>query len=142
VTSSFERFGRMRFDDLQSARRYNAVRAYTQSKLATVLFTYELAERLAGTGVTVNCVHPGLVATDLMRDWPRWVRALYEPFLLTPEEGARAVLRLASAPELSGVTGRYFDRGRERRSSRPSYDLAARKRLWRVSEELTGAAWG
>jgi NAD(P)-dependent dehydrogenase (short-subunit alcohol dehydrogenase family) len=142
VTSTFERFGRIRFDDLQSARRYGAVRAYNQSKLATVLFTYELAERLAGTGVTANCVHPGLVATDLMRDWPRWLRALYEPFLLTPEHGARAVIHVATAPELEGVTGKYFHRARETRSSRRSYDVEARRRLWRVSEELTGAVWG
>ncbi len=139
VTSRLERWGRIRLDDLQSQRRYGRTRAYSQSKLANVLFTYELAERLRGTGVTVNCIHPGFVATELMRDLPRWVRRVYEPFLSTPERGARGVVHLATAPELEGVTGRYFERdGVERRSSRQSYDAALRAELWRVSEKLTG----
>ncbi len=143
VTSKFERAGRIDFDDLQATRRYSAFRAYAQSKLANVLFTYELAERLRGTGVTVNCLHPGLVATDLMRDYPRWLRALWERFLLTLEEGASTAVYLASSPAVSGVTGRYFERGgRERRTSRRSYDGATRERLWRVSAELTGIGEG
>ena len=138
VTSIFERMGRIHFQDLQLERGYNAIRAYTQSKLANILFTYALAERLKGAGVTVNCVHPGLVATDLMRDLPRWVRAIYEPFLSTPERAAAAIVRLASAPELSTVTGRYFAGTRDTRSSGRSYDVETRERLWRVSETLTG----
>jgi NAD(P)-dependent dehydrogenase (short-subunit alcohol dehydrogenase family) len=139
VASKFERFGRIAFDDLQLTRRYSATRAYNQSKLANVLFTYELARRLEGTGVTVNCVHPGLVATELMREWPVWMRAAWGRLLLTPEEGARGVVWLASAPEVEGVTGRYFERvGRAARSSRRSYDEEVRERLWRVSVEMTG----
>jgi retinol dehydrogenase-14 len=137
ITSGFERLGRINFDDLDLRRGYNGLRAYTQSKLANVLFTYALAERLEGSGVTANCIHPGLVATDLMRDLPRWMRALYEPFLATPERAAAPIVRLASAPELWVVTGRYFDRTREALSSRRSYDRDTRERLWRVSEELT-----
>lgn len=140
VTSKYERWGRMDFDDLELARRYTAFRAYSRSKLANVLFAYELAERLRGSGVTSNCVHPGLVATDLMRDLPRWLRALYEPFLLTPEQAARFVLRLAVSPELAGVTGRYFERDHEARSSRQSYEEQLRKRLWEVSENLVRRA--
>ncbi|HEX6533672.1 MAG TPA: SDR family oxidoreductase [Gemmatimonadaceae bacterium] len=139
VTSKFERFGRIAFDDLQLARRYSATRAYNQSKLANVLFTYELARRLEGTGVTANCVHPGLVATRLMREWPAWMRALWGRFLLMPEKGAEGVVWLASTPAVEGVTGRYFEReGREARSSRRSYDGELRERLWRVSAEMTG----
>jgi NAD(P)-dependent dehydrogenase (short-subunit alcohol dehydrogenase family) len=142
VTSAFERFGRMDasmgVDEIRSGRHYSAFGAYTRSKLANVLFTYELAERLRGTGVTANCVHPGLVATDLMRDWPLWLRRLWEPFLLTPEAGARAVVWAATAPELDRVTGRYFARTREARSSRRSRDVELRHRVWRVSEELVG----
>jgi retinol dehydrogenase-14 len=149
VTSWFERFGRIDFAALRTRqvvppRRYGALRAYTSSKLANVLFTYELAEQLAGTGVTANCVHPGLVATDLMRDWPRWMRRLWDRFLLTPEEGARPVIWLAAAPEAGGITGRCFGPARtgarQIRSSPRSYDVAARRRLWQVSEELTGIA--
>jgi NAD(P)-dependent dehydrogenase (short-subunit alcohol dehydrogenase family) len=139
VTSAFERLGRIRWDDLQSSRRYFGVRAYAQSKLAMTMFTYELAERLAGHGVTVNCVHPGLVATDLMRDLPRWMRRVYEPFLKTPEAGARGLVWLASAKEVEDVSGRYFVETQERRSSRRSYDAERRGRLWGVSEELTAA---
>jgi NAD(P)-dependent dehydrogenase (short-subunit alcohol dehydrogenase family) len=137
VTSGFERLGRIHFDDLDLRRGYNGIRAYTQSKLANVLFTYALAERWQGSGVTANCIHPGLVATDLMRDLPRWMRALYESFLSTPERAAVPIVRLASAPELWAVTGRYFDRTREALSSRRSYDIDARERLWRVSEQIT-----
>lgn len=144
VTSEFERFGRIAFGDLQGTRRYVGLLAYTQSKLANVLFTHELAARLAGSGVTANCVCPGLVATDLMRDrswWsPRWLRALWGRVLLTPEEGAEASIHAAAAPELEGVSGQCIDRrGRRLRTSRRSYDAAARERLWRVSEELTTA---
>jgi NAD(P)-dependent dehydrogenase (short-subunit alcohol dehydrogenase family) len=147
VTSEFERFGRVAFGNLQGERRWVGLLAYTQSKLANVLFTYELAARLAGTGVTANCVYPGLVATDLMRDrlwWsPRWLRALWGKVLLTPQEGARASVYAATAPELAGVTGQCFDRhGQRVRTSRRSYDVAARERLWRVSEELTGVDGG
>ena len=147
VTSEFERFGRVAFGNLQGERRYVGLLAYTQSKLANVLFTYELAARLAGTGVTANCVYPGLVATDLMRDRllfrAPWLRALWGRVLLSPEAGAKASVYAASAPEVRGVTGRCFDRrGREVRTSRRSYDVVARERLWRVSEELTGVGSG
>jgi NAD(P)-dependent dehydrogenase (short-subunit alcohol dehydrogenase family) len=144
VTSVFERFGRLSLGDVRKARRWGALLAYTRSKLANVLFTYELAERLAGTGVTANCVDPGLVATDLMREHalfrPRWLRALWSRVLLAPEAGARAAVYAASAPELVGVTGQCFDRnGRRLRTSRRSRDVELRRRLWRTSAELTGA---
>ncbi|MFN2564206.1 MAG: SDR family oxidoreductase [Gemmatimonadaceae bacterium] len=143
VTSWFERLGRIDFDDLHAERRrYGALRAYYQSKLANALFTYELAERLAGTGITVNCVDPGLVATDLLRDrawWsPQWLRPVWRTFLLSPERAARAAIDVASAAELAGVTGQCFGiRGRPKRTSRRSHDLATRHWLWRVSTELT-----
>jgi NAD(P)-dependent dehydrogenase (short-subunit alcohol dehydrogenase family) len=144
VTSAFERFGRIAFGDLQGARRHVGVLAYTQSKLANILFTYELAARLAGAGITANCVDPGLAATDLMRDHvlfrPRWLRAFWSRVLITPDEGACAAVYAASAPELRHVTGQCFDRkGRPVRTSRRSRDRATRERLWRMSAELTGA---
>ena len=146
VTSWFERLGRIDFDDLHAERkRYSALGAYYQSKLANALFTYELAERLAGTGVTVNCVDPGLAATDLLRDrlwWsPRWLQPFWRATLLSPERGARAAIHAAAAPQLEGVTGRCFGGGgRPRRTSRRSRDPAAQKRLWEVSGRLTGLA--
>jgi NAD(P)-dependent dehydrogenase (short-subunit alcohol dehydrogenase family) len=146
VTSWFERFGRIDFDDLHADRkRYGALAAYYQSKLANALFTYELAERLAGTGVTVNCVDPGLAATDLLRDrawWsPRWLQPLWRAFLSSPGRAARAAIYAGSASELAAATGQCFGvDGRARRTSRRSRDVAARKQLWDVSAGLTGLA--
>jgi NAD(P)-dependent dehydrogenase (short-subunit alcohol dehydrogenase family) len=143
VASMFERFGFIAFDDIQWTRRWIGPLAYAQSKLANVLFTYELAERLAGTGITANCVDPGLVATDLMREHvlfrPRWLKAVWGRVLATPAAGARAAVHAASAPEITTVTGKCFDRyGRPIRTSRQSRNPQSRARLWALSETLTG----
>jgi NAD(P)-dependent dehydrogenase (short-subunit alcohol dehydrogenase family) len=143
VISMFERFGRIDFRDLQGERSWIGPLAYAQSKLANVLFTYELASRLAGKGITANCVDPGLVATDLMREHvlfrPRWLKAVWGRVLSTPERGARSAIYAASAPELETVTARCFDRrGRPMRTSRQSRNIATQERLWRVSADLTG----
>jgi NAD(P)-dependent dehydrogenase (short-subunit alcohol dehydrogenase family) len=128
-------------------------RAYNQSKLANVLFTYELARRLEGTGVTANCLHPGMVATRAASGSPGIVWRLinrYRPFLvnsllgmprtflLTPEQGAETLVFLASSPEVEGITGKYFVRKVEAKSSRESYDPVLAERLWRLDEELVG----
>jgi NAD(P)-dependent dehydrogenase (short-subunit alcohol dehydrogenase family) len=136
--------GIINFDDLQGERRYERLAAYAQSKLANVLFTYELARRLAGTRVTSNALHPGDVATNLGID-NGWVRVkarnLLKRTLISPEEGAATSIHLASSPDVEGVTGRYFVDCTETRSSEASYDRATASRLWRVSEELTGIRW-
>jgi NAD(P)-dependent dehydrogenase (short-subunit alcohol dehydrogenase family) len=142
VASDAHRWGRLRFDDLMGTRAYDGWTAYAQSKLANVAFTYELARRLAGTGVTANCLHPGLVATGFANAGPTTIRILSRvarPFLRSPGTGAATSIYLASAPELTGVSGRYFASRRERRSSKASYDEAIAARLWRVSEELIEA---
>lgn len=146
VASMFERFGRFDFEDPQGERRWIGPLAYSQSKLANVLFTFELATRLAGTGITANCVDPGLVATDLMREHvlfrPRWLKAVWGRVLSTPERGARAAVYAASAPELATVTGRCFDRrGRTITTSRRSRTPAMRERLWALSERLAGVTF-
>jgi NAD(P)-dependent dehydrogenase (short-subunit alcohol dehydrogenase family) len=140
VSSEAQRQGTINFDDLHGERRYSGMRAYGQSKLANVLFTYELARRLQGTGVTANCLHPGVVATGFGRNNSGIFKLLVQiasPFLLTPEKGARTTVYLATSPEVEGVTGKYFDKSREKKSIPESYDLAIAKRLWEVSEELT-----
>ena len=139
VASRVERMGRIHFDDLQLEHPYGPVRAYAQSKLANIMFTYELAARLAGTGVTANCLHPGYVNTGLMRESPDWMRALWRPFLPDADRGAATALYLAAAPNVATVTGGYFECCRPARSSRRSYDVAARRRLWDMSAALTGA---
>jgi NAD(P)-dependent dehydrogenase (short-subunit alcohol dehydrogenase family) len=129
------------FDDLQGERGYDATRAYSQSKLANILFTYELSRRLRGTGVTANCLHPGVIGTKLLADYmgvPVAGGALARTFGASPEEGADTILFLASSPEVEGVSGKYFERRLPRRSSPQSYDEAAARRLWQLSEQLTG----
>jgi retinol dehydrogenase-12 len=131
------------FDDLMGQKQYNGWRAYKQSKLANLLFTYELARRLEGTGVTVNALHPGWVATGFGKDngWKgRLLHFASGLFALSPEKGARTMVYLATAPEVADVSGRYFVREQARSSSAQSNDTAAARRLWEVSEQLTGLA--
>ncbi|HEV8652081.1 MAG TPA: SDR family oxidoreductase [Actinomycetes bacterium] len=140
VSSDAHQRARIDFDDLQAERSYS-VAVYGRSKLANLLFTYELARRLQGTGVTVNALHPGVVATRFGTNNGRVIRLLHpllRPFLISPEQGARTVVHLATSSEVEGVTGSYFVKERPSSSSRASYDTAAAERLWRVSEEMTG----
>src|SRR3712207_4962309 len=118
------------FRNVMLKRGYRGMKAYTQSKLAQVMFTFELAERLRGTGVTVNALHPATLMNTKI------VRQTFGHASSTVQEGTEAVMRLAASPELEGVTGRYFDGTREARASRQAYDVGARKRLWDLSEKL------
>ena len=142
VASEAHRFARtIDFDDLGHERRYRGMRVYGHSKLANILFTYELARRLAGTSVTANCAHPGGVGTRLGQNNGRiavLLTGLLRPLLRTPEKGAATSVWLASSPAVEGVSGRYFKSCREARSSRLTYDAEVARRLWDVSERLTG----
>lgn len=133
---------RIDFDDLQGERSYSGARAYNQSKLANVLFTYELARRLQATLVTANALHPGVVRTSFGAEDPAGVQRLLVPFLRpfmkAPAQGAATSSHLASAPDLEQVTGRYFVNSKSKRSSERSYDEAAVARLWQVSAALVG----
>jgi len=129
------------FDDLQTRRRYSAMAVYARSKLANMLFTEELARRLAGRGVTANSLHPGTVATGYARDGDAsgvlaFGIKVIKPFILTPEKGARTSVYLASSPEVAGVTGQYFVKCRAKVPSDAARDGAAAARLWSVSEAL------
>jgi NAD(P)-dependent dehydrogenase (short-subunit alcohol dehydrogenase family) len=142
VTSAAHQYDSMNFDDLGFKRGYVGIRAYARSKLANLLFTYELPLRLAGSQVTVNAVHPGHVATDIWTtSFPfigpalKWVMGL---FALTPEQGADTVIYLASSPEVEGTTGKYFVAREAVPSSPLSYDERVAQRLWQISEDLTG----
>lgn len=136
VSSGAEAYGPIDFDDLQSEKGYRGFAVYGKTKLMNVLFTYELASRLSGTGVTANCLHPGTVATDMLRQLPWWLYALISPFLSTPEQGAETPVFLASSPSVDGVSGGYYEKRKAKRSSRRSYDASARQRLWAISEAL------
>ncbi len=139
LSSKLHYSGRMVWDDLMFEKRaYGPVEAYNQSKLANVLFTLALSRRLAGTGVTVNAVHPGVVATELARGYPAFAVKLFHLFLLTPAQGAACTLHVATSPELEGVSGRYFEKSRAKEPAAAAKDEAAQERLWALSEALTG----
>jgi retinol dehydrogenase-14 len=142
VSSDAQRLGRIDFDDLQGERSWSGQRAYNQSKLANVLFTYELARRLRGSGVTANVLHPGIVRTGFGAEDPGRIQRVIMPFaplvMKTPERGALTSIHLASSPEVEGVTGQFFANGKARRSSKRSYDQDDARRLWRVSAGLVG----
>jgi len=140
VSSGAQSNGTIDFDGLQGEKGYKGTKAYSQSKLANVLFTYELARRLEGTGVTANCVHPGAVRTNFGSGssglFGFMVRAS-RPLMISPEKGAETSIYLASSPEVEGVSGKYFIKKAEARSSDESYDETVARRLWEVSAELT-----
>lgn len=144
VSSGAHPMGKLDFADLQGERRYSGQAAYNQSKLANVVFTYELARRLAGTGVTANVLHPGVVRTGFAAEDPSTVWKVFlpviRPLLKTPVQGAATSVYLASAAEVEGVSGEYFVGSKPRRSSRASYDTEAAARLWRISADLVGVS--
>jgi NAD(P)-dependent dehydrogenase (short-subunit alcohol dehydrogenase family) len=120
------------FDDPMLERGYDAMRAYSMSKLAQIMFTFELAERFSDTGVSVNALHPAsLMDTKMVQD-------TFGYTMSTVEEGAKATVHLVASPDLEGVTGRYFDGRREARANGQAYDKEARQTLWELSEELCG----
>lgn len=142
IASGAHKVGKIHFDDIHLKRGYNVVKAYSQSKLANVLFTRELADRLKNRGITVNCCHPGAVATNMgvSRDtgFGKTVTGLLKPFFQTPEEGASTAIFLAADDSVADVTGEYFYRCRIASSSGRSQDTELAQKLFRLSEELTG----
>jgi retinol dehydrogenase-14 len=135
VSSGVQAMGKIDFDDLQSVRGYGEIRVYNASKLANILFTYELARRLEGTGVTANAVEPGFIKTNLKVPFPF---SIFSFMRGKPVDGARPTIFLASSPEVKGVSGAFFsNKGVAIKSSKITYDNAVAKRLWNVSAELT-----
>ncbi len=131
TVSSMAHARQIDFDNLQGEKGYSGYGAYSLSKLCNILFTFELAEKLKGTGVTANCLHPGVINTKLLRaGWGMGGAPV--------EEGARTSVYLATAPELEGVTGKYFSNLRETRPAAIAYDEKVRRKLWELSEAMTG----
>lgn len=128
VSSQMHSRSKLDLDDLQNKHSYNAWDAYSQSKLANLYFTYELARRLEKSEVTVNALHPGVVATNFGRSSSG----------ISPEEGAQTPVYLATSPEVTSISGKYYRDKRETSSSDNSYDREAARRLWEISERLTG----
>ncbi len=143
VASTAHRGGSLDFDDLQSEKSYNGMRIYGTSKLCNILFTSELARRLEGTGVTANSLHPGTVRTGFGQDgdargFMKVGLALIRPFILSPAKGARTQIHVASSPEVEGKSGLYWSRSRPSKPTKAAQDDQAARRLWEVSEQLTG----
>jgi NAD(P)-dependent dehydrogenase (short-subunit alcohol dehydrogenase family) len=141
VASDAHSAARLDLDDPNLEHGWNSWRSYANSKLANILFTRELARRLHGTGVTANCAHPGVVRTGFGRDARPLLRlgvTLARPFLLPPERGADTIVYLASSPDVADETGGYYVKRQRREPSAAARDDAAARKLWQVSEELTG----
>jgi len=140
VSSASHKSGYIQMDDLQGEKHNRSMRAYPQSKLAIVLFTYELARRLQGTGVTANCLDPGFVATNIGQTGAslpvRLLIKLIRSFGTSPEKGAKTSIYLASSPEVEGVTGKYFVKSLPKRSAAISYDESLQRQLWEQSAKL------
>ncbi len=142
VSSDAHQMGKMDFSDLQLQQKYGAWKSYGQSKLANILFTKELARRLAGTGVTVNALHPGVVATSFAANngmIGQVLRKAMNLFSISPEKGAETTLYLATSPDVSKITGEYFDKKAITRSSAESNNPAVAQKLWEASEQLVQA---
>jgi NAD(P)-dependent dehydrogenase (short-subunit alcohol dehydrogenase family) len=141
VASNLHRTAQLDFDDLQyERRRYVPMQAYSQSKLANMVWSAELARRLAGTKVTSNALHPGIIASNISSTGPGWMRfgmKLVAPFLLSPDKGAETTLHVATSPDLEGVTGKYFEKKKPCEPGAAALDASAGPRLWAISEELT-----
>ncbi|XP_076051845.1 retinol dehydrogenase 13-like isoform X1 [Oratosquilla oratoria] len=145
VSSVAHTRGKINFEDLNSANNYDAADAYAQSKLANILFTLELAQRLKGTGVTSNAVHPGIVNTDLSRHMSiakSWIAAVFARpilwlFLKTPRQGAQTTIYAALSQDLQAVSGKYYSNQEETELSKDAQDMAAARRLWAISEHWT-----
>jgi NAD(P)-dependent dehydrogenase (short-subunit alcohol dehydrogenase family) len=146
LASAAQGMGSINFDDLMGERKYSGQSAYNQSKLANVMFTYELARRLEGTGVTATAVHPGMTNTGFSAEDPSRVFAplvaLMRPFMRKPAKGAETPVYLASSAAAEGVSGQYFADRAPKESNPTSYDRAITGRLWQASAELVGVATG
>jgi len=134
VTSGMH-YGTINFDDIEFKQKFSGAKAYRQSKLGLILYTRFLAKKLEGTGVTVNCVHPGMNKTDLGRDAGGFSQMIFKLMGKDPKIGAETSIYLSSSPDVENITGEYFAKKKIKRSSKESYDMDLAKKLWDVSEK-------
>lgn len=141
VSSVAHTWSDIQFDDLMFEKKYNPMKAYGQSKLANILFTRELARRLNGKGVTANCLHPGAVNTRFGSEFKGVFKAgieLFRPFMVSPQKAAETPVYLATSSDVEGISGAYFVKKRQAKTSRAAQDMEKARKLWEISEKLTG----
>ena len=139
IASGLHTYGRIDFDDLQLEKNYGGLRAYGTSKMALIMFAYELAEKLANTGVTVNCLSPGMVRTNLGRDGNLIIKSIWKLiglFAKSPAKASEYVYYLAMSHEVEGISGKYFKWYKMEKTALETYDAEVRKRLWKVTERI------
>jgi NAD(P)-dependent dehydrogenase (short-subunit alcohol dehydrogenase family) len=138
VSSSAHAGAEINFRDIEFKKEFPRMKAYSQSKLANILFTRLLAEKLTGSGVTVNCLHPGVVYTSIYRNINPVMRSFFRLAMISPEKGAKTSIFLASSPDVENISGEYFAKKKIAHSNKESHDLIIAERLWNLSEEYTG----
>ncbi len=138
VSSTAHKYAKMNFDDLEGEKRWDSMKSYAQSKLANIFFTRKLARELEGTGVTVNCLHPGVVSTHLFDNMPGFFRRIFGLFMISPEKGAETSIFLATSPEVENISGAYFKKKKRAKTTRHAEDMKAADILWEVSKEYCG----
>ncbi len=138
VSSMIHKRTRMKFNDLEKKKRWSSMHAYAQSKLANVLFTRKLARDLEGSGVTVNCLHPGVVNTRLFDQMPSFMLKVFQWFMISPEKGAQTTIHLATSPALNGISGEYFAKNKVAKTTRHAKDMKVAEQLWEASEVYCG----
>ena len=138
IVSELYKSGSLDFSDLMLENGYKAGDAYANSKLAAVLYTAELAKKIKGQGITVNALHPGVLATSSFRDYPNFVVKLLNMFLENPEKGGERIAYLATSDEVADITGKYFYKTEEREIDASVYGSETAEKLWQIAEELTG----
>jgi NAD(P)-dependent dehydrogenase (short-subunit alcohol dehydrogenase family) len=143
VASDAHQFSKIDFNYLNMKNKYNPMKVYGITKLANIMFTYELARRLKNTKISVNCMHPGGVNTNFGKNMKGIAGAYFRlsPFSRQPEKGAETIIWLASSPEVEGVSGKYFMDKKEKKSNSFSYDIESQQKLWEESEKMTGVTF-
>ncbi len=138
VASTAHKYGKMRFNDLEGKKNWGSMQSYAQSKLANILFTRSLAKKLEGTGVTANCLHPGVVNTQLFSKMPGFIRNIAGLFMISPEKGAQTSIYLAISSDVEGISGEYFAKKKIAKTTAHAHNMQVADMLWEVSKEYCG----
>lgn len=138
LTSELYKRGLVNLDNDFNIEKFNGNKAYANSKLLVTYFTKELSRRIASENITINCVHPGVVSTDIFREYPKWVAKFMNLIISKPTEGAKPSVYLASSEELDNVTGKYFYKTKQKDTDNIANDLGLSEKIWIKTEELTG----